>query len=87
MKYMTKQWYMDMQRETLLPYDLQVDPCAEQFSENVFRKRYAQKKAEWLAMRAELMEDWGEPFDSQKEAIWFAQNYRRQKHRLLSDLR
>lgn len=86
MKYMTKQWYMDMQRETLLPYDLQVDPCAEQFSENVFRKRYAQKKAEWLAMRAELMEDWGEPFDSQKEAIWFTQNYRRQKHRLLSDL-
>ena len=86
MKYMTKQWYMDMQRETLLPYDLQVDARAEQFSEKDFRKLYAQKKAEWLAMRAELMEDWGEPFNSQEEAMWFAQNYRKKTRRLLSDL-
>lgn len=86
MKYMTKQWYMDMQRETLLPYDLQVDACAKQFSEKDFRKLYAQKKAEWLAMRAELMEDWGEPFNSKEEAMWFAQNYRKKTRRLLSDL-
>ena len=86
MKYMTKQWYMDMQRETLLPYDLQADACAEQFSEKIFRKLYAQKKAEFLAERLELAPYLGKTFDPKVETRRFAQNYVDKKRRLLSDL-
>lgn len=86
MKYMTKQWYRDMQAVTILPHDLCVDPWAERYSESCFRKLYAQKKSQWLALRSELMADWGEPFDSEAETSSFARNYRDQKRRLLLDL-
>ena len=86
MKYMTKKWYQDMQNGTLLPHGLQVDSKAEHYSDTYYRKLYAQKKAQWLAMRLEFVNDWGEPFNRNEETRWFFQIYQQQKRRLLSEL-
>lgn len=86
MKYMTKEWYEATQTECLFPPNLKIDQRAEVCSDVYFRKLYAQEKAEWLTIRAELMEDWGEPFDPKAEAKWFARNFLMRKHKLLAKL-
>ena len=77
MKLLTKAWYQTM-LDSGLGVQLRADKRAAEFSEAVYQQVWEEKLSEWLELRREVCDVFGETFDEAGERLHFQESQERE---------